>query len=149
MTPRILAFVLSALLPVSVWAADGTTTAADELIHPAGDTELSAFLWINRLIIIFADTPGRPQVPGTARQAHRRSRASDRARRRGSDRYRPGGPQPGAAEAAPARVPVRADRQGWRRQAAQAVPYSVREVTRTIDKTPMRQREVEERRESQ
>lgn len=149
MTPRILAFVLSALLPVSVWAADGTTTAADELIHPAGDTELSAFLWINRLIIIFADTPADPryqeQLDKLTAEAERLierdvvvlTDTDPAARSPARQKLHPRGFQfvlIGKDGGVKLRKPF---------------PYSVREVTRTIDKTPMRQREVEERRESQ
>jgi len=149
MTPRILALVLSALLPVSVWAADGTATAADTLIRPAEDTELSAFLWINRPIVIFADTPADPRYQ---EQLDKLTADAERLLDRDVVVLTDSDPS--------ARSPIR---QQLRPRGFQFVlidkdgsimlrkpyPYSVREVTRTIDKTPMRQREVEERRESQ
>ncbi|GAA6200598.1 DUF4174 domain-containing protein [Aquicoccus sp. SU-CL01552] len=149
MTPRTLALVLSALLPVSAWAADGTATAADTLVRPAGDTELSSFLWVNRPIVIFADTPADPRYQ---EQLDKLTAEAERLVDRDvvvltdSD---PSARSPARQQLHPRGFQfVLIDKDGSV-MLRKPYPYSVREVTRTIDKTPMRQREVEERRESQ
>jgi len=149
MTPRILAIVLSALLPVSVWAADGTATAEAALIHPAGDTELSTFLWINRPIIVFADTPADPRF-----QEQLDKLTSEAERLRDRDVVVLTDTDPSARNPARQQLHPRGfqfvliDKDGSV-MLRKPFPYSVREITRSIDKTPMRLREVEERRESQ
>ncbi|GHG99892.1 DUF4174 domain-containing protein [Pseudodonghicola xiamenensis] len=144
---RILAFVLSALIPLSAMAQDtGATDAAPPLIQPATDMTLSGFLWLNRPVVVFADTPNDPRyIDQIAMLRAEAARLTERDVLVLTDT------DPGA------RSPVR---QKLRPRGFQIVlidkdgtvalrrpsPQSVREITRSIDKTPLRQREVEERR---
>ncbi|MGD9863366.1 MAG: DUF4174 domain-containing protein [Pseudodonghicola sp.] len=143
---RTLALVLAVSIPFSAAAADGTAPAGDALIQPAGDTELSDFLWLRRPIVIFADTANDPrfidQVDMLEAEAERLlerdvivlTDTDPGARSPARQKLRPRGFQ-FVLLAKDGTVALR-----------KPGPLSVREITRTIDKMPMRQREVEERR---
>ncbi len=167
---RILAFVLSASIPLSAAAAEEAvpvdeTIPVDEtvpiaqaaptedaqpaeepLIRSVGETELSTFLWRSRVIVIFADTPADPrfadQIAMLEAEAERLmvrdvvvlTDTDPAARSPAREKLHPRGFQ---------FVLIAKDGTVALRKPA---PLSVREITRTIDKMPMRQREVEERR---
>lgn len=148
---RITALVLAAffplaLLPAASGAADGTAPDAPPLIRPADGIELSMFLWQNRPIVIFADTANDPRYIDQIEMLE-----AEAARLVERDMVVLTDTDPAA------RSPVR---QKLRPRGFQVVlidkdggvmlrrpfPQSVREITRSIDKTPLRQREIEERR---
>ncbi|TDE41210.1 DUF4174 domain-containing protein [Antarcticimicrobium sediminis] len=164
---RILAFVLSASIPLSAAAAeeavpidetlsvDETAQAAptedsqpaeEPFIRPVGETELSTFLWRNRPIVIFSDTPADPrfadQIAMLEAEAERLMvrdvvvliDTDPAARSPAREKLHPRGFQ---------FVLIAKDGTVALRKPA---PLSVREITRTIDKMPMRLREIEERR---
>jgi len=145
---RILAFVLSALIPFSALAqeAGATDGAAPTLIRPAAETDLTDFLWLKRPVVIFADTANDPRYidqidmlqAEVAALAERDivvlTDTDPTSQSPARQKLRPRGFQV-----------VLIDKDGTvalRRPS----PQSVREITRSIDKTPLRQREVEERR---
>lgn len=127
-----------ALDPLAAWIADPT------LIFDAGDVDLSEFQWVARPVIVFADTPNDPAFieqldllgdrpddlverdvvvitdtdPGTLSDIRRR--------------LRPRGFQ---------LVLIGKDGDINLRK---PFPWHVREITRIIDKMPMRQREIRE-----
>lgn len=126
-------------------APGGTDTP---LIRPAGHSTLDEFAWIFRPIVIFADTAADPRY---SEQLDRiRSEMDELAKR---DVIVLTDAEPAA------KLPLR---QKLRPRGFQMVlvgkdskvllrkpaPLTVREITRSIDKLPSRQREVEERRGS-
>ncbi|NRB36159.1 MAG: DUF4174 domain-containing protein, partial [Rhodobacteraceae bacterium] len=53
---QLISVVLAAALPMAGWAADGAAPDPAEIIRPAGDSDLAEFQWVNRPVIVFADT---------------------------------------------------------------------------------------------
>lgn len=143
---RLFAVILSGLIPIAAMAADATQPDADPLIRPAGDSDLSEFLWINRLVVVFADTPADPRF-----QQQIEMLSAEETRLRDRDVIVLTDTDPSAKS--PARKKLRprgfqmalVDKDG-QVKLRKPSPWSVRELTRSIDKTPMRQQEVEERR---
>lgn len=144
---RTLAFVLSALFPLAALAADGSAPADDAFVRPAGDSTLDEFLWVNRPIIVFADTAADPRyqqqidmlLDGEAAMRDRDvvvlTDTDPQARSPIRSQLRPRGFQM-----------VFVDKDGVVKLRKPA-PWSVREIGRSIDKTPLREREIRERRE--
>lgn len=143
---RIFAIVLMILIPFAIKAQDTPEPDNIAIIRPAGDSDLNEFLWINRVIVVFADNPADPRFTeqmdllraGMDLMADRdvviltdtdpsaRSSVRTKLRPRGFSMVligKDGG------------IKLRKPR-----------PWTVREITRSIDKFPDRVREVEERR---
>lgn len=143
---RILAFVLAVFIPLSLATAEDAPAAEETLAQPVGETDLSAFLWRKRTIVVFADTDADPrfmdQIAMLEAEADRLlerdvvvlTDTDPAARSPARQKLRPRGFQ-FVLLAKDGTVALR-----------KPAPLSVREITRTIDKMPMRQREVEERR---
>ncbi|WP_170607075.1 DUF4174 domain-containing protein [Ruegeria arenilitoris] len=144
---RTLAFVFATLFPLVAWAADGAAPADDDFIRPAGDSDLSEFLWTHRPIVVFADTPADPRfqeqidmlLDGEEAMRDRDvivlTDTDPSARSAVRSKLRPRGFQM-----------VFVDKDGVVKLRKPS-PWSVREIGRSIDKTPLRQREIRERRE--
>ena len=144
---RTLALVFLVLFPLAALAADGTAPAEDAFVRPVGDSELSEFLWVSRPIVVFADTPADPRfkqqiemlVEGEAAMRERDvivlTDTDPAARSPIRSKLRPRGFQM-----------VFVDKDGVVKLRKPA-PWSVREIGRSIDKTPLREREIRERRE--
>ncbi|WP_271949456.1 DUF4174 domain-containing protein [Ruegeria faecimaris] len=144
---RTLAFVFSALFPLAALAADGVAPVDDEFVRPVGDSELSEYLWIKRPIVVFADTPADPRFQ---QQVDMLLEGEDVMRDRDVVVLIDTDPD--------ARSPIRSklrprgfqmvfvDKDGVVKLRKPS-PWSVREIGRSIDKTPLRQREIRERRE--
>jgi hypothetical protein len=141
-----LAVVFAALLPTAALATDAGDPTVADLIQPAGTTDLSEFLWIKRPVIVFADSAADPRY---AEQIELLTeRLDDLAVR---DVVVLTDTDPDAAS--PLRTKLRPrgfmlvlvgkDGTVYLRK---PFPWSVRELTRSIDKMPMRQREIRERR---
>ena len=139
-------------------ATDGSTPAATDSVpedpaaaitFDASEINADDFLWQNRLIVVFADTAADPRFT----QQMDRLRADvpalidrdvviiiDSDREKGSDlrtRLRPRG-----------FMFVWIDKDGGVKLRKPA-PWTVREITRSIDKTPLRRQEVRDRRAAQ
>jgi len=145
---RILAFVLSALIPFSALAqeAGATDAAAPALIRPAAETALTEFLWLKRPVVIFADTPNDPRYIDQIDML--RAELATLAERdivvlTDTD---PSGQSPARQKLRPRGFQVVLIDKDGTVALRRPSPQSVREITRSIDKTPLRQREVEERR---
>lgn len=146
---RILPLVISALIPFAAFAADPAQPPGDQIMRPAGDIELEEFLWTHRPIVVFADSPADPRF---AEQIERLNDGIDTLRKR--DVVILTDTDPGAAS--PARKKLRPrgfmlvliDKDGGIKLRKPS-PQTVREITRTIDSTDSRKREVEERRGQQ
>lgn len=143
---RTLALVLAAIIPMTALAGDPATPESHGIFRPAGDSELENFLWSARIIVVFADAPADPRF-----QQQIDLLMEDEQRLVDRDVLVLTDTDPDA------RLPIRmklrprgfqmvlVDKDG-EVKLRKPNPWSVREITRSIDKTPMRQREVVERR---
>ncbi len=121
-------------------------TAAEPLIRPAGESDLSEFKWTRRVLVVFADSPADPRFMD---QIEFLRDGEDMLRERDVVVLTDSDPS--------ARTPVRqklrprgfqltlVDKDG-EVKLRKPLPWTVREIAASIDKTPMRLREVEERR---
>lgn len=147
---RTLAIVFSAFIPLIAYADDTATEAAQDpvtgMIRPAGDSDLSEFLWTFRPVVIFADTPADPRF---GEQLERLNAEIEMLIER--DVVILTDTDPDAAS--PLRTKLRP--RGYMLvlvgkdgtvSLRKPFPLTARELTRTIDKMPDRQREVRERR---
>lgn len=140
--------ILSVFLPIGAFAQDTNRPVEPGVIRPAADLELDALLWLYRPVIIFADTTADPRY---VEQMERIRAEIDRLAERDVIVITDTEP----AVKSPLRQKLRprgfqlvlVDKDG-QIQLRKPGPLSVRELTRTIDKLPSRQREVEERRGS-
>jgi len=143
---RILPIVFAVIIPLTALAADVRYPDDSAVIRPAGDSDLSEFLWIFRPIVVFADTPADPRFND---QIAMLRAEIDRLKERDVVVLTDADP----AANSPLRQKLRprgfmlvlVGKDGTVRL-RKPFPWSVREITASIDKTPMRQREVEERR---
>ncbi len=143
---QVLAFVLAAFIPVSTLAADGAQTDAAGIIRSGEDSDLSEFLWIKRPIIVFADTPADPRF---RQQMERLEAELDELEVR--DVVVLTDTDPGSDSALRTKLRPRGfmvvlvgkDGLVYLRKPN---PYTVRDISRSIDKMPTRQREIRERR---
>jgi hypothetical protein len=144
---KTLALVFSALIPLAAMAADGTAPADDEYVRPVGDSELSDFMWTHRPIVVFADTPADPRFQ---QQIDMLLEGEDAMRDR--DVVVLTDTDPSARSAIRSKLRPRGfqmvfvDKDGVVKLRKPS-PWSVREIGRSIDKTPVREREIRERRE--
>jgi len=159
---RILAVVLTTFIPIALMATNpaqsqeastdsdtspGTELAREDGIFRAtGALELSSFLWTTRAIVVFADSPADPRFQQqidllkkevaqlVARDVVVLTDTDPEASSPIRTKLRPRGFQM-----------VLVDKDGGVKL-RKPRPWTVREITRSIDKTPLRLREVEERR---
>jgi Domain of unknown function (DUF4174) len=143
---RILAFVLATFIPFTGAMAQTRQAADTEVIRPAGSSDLSEFLWTNRPIVVFANTPADPlfsEQMGLLRDGMDMLLDRDVVILTDTD--------PAAKSALRKKlrprgfVMVLVDKDG-RVALRKPQPWSVREISASIDKTAMRQQEVRERR---
>lgn len=144
-----LALVFSALIiPMAAIAQDTTPPDEITIIRPAGDSDLSEFLWTHRPIVVFADSPADPRFDEQIERLNDDLQAlaerdvvvltdtDPAAKSVLRQKLRPRGFQLvliGKDGSVKLRKPL---------------PWTAREITRSIDKTPERQREIKERRGS-
>ncbi len=143
---HILAVVLSALFPLSALAADGAAQN-DEVLQLGADSDLSEFLWIKRPVVVFADTPADPRFN---EQMERLKAELDELAARDVVILTDTDPNSDSELRRKLRprgfmvVLVGKDGIVYLRKPN---PYTVRDIGRSIDKLPTRQREIRERRE--
>jgi len=144
----VLAFVLTVFLPIPLIAQDAAETVTPALIQPGSESDLSEFLWKNRVVVVFADSPDDPRFH---EQIDRLSEGAEALFDRDvvvlvdtdpaadsmlRQKLRPRG-----------FMLVLVGKDGGVKLRKPS-PWTVRELSRTIDKFPSRMREVEERRGS-
>lgn len=139
-----LAFVFASIFASAVFAADDETKTDNGLISPAGETDLSEFIWKKRPILVFADSADDPKFIEQIALLEKRADAllsrdvvvlTDTDPKTLSDvrkKLRPRG-----------FMLVIMSKEG-RVQLRKPFPWDVREISRTIDKLPIRQREIRE-----
>ncbi len=141
---RTLALVFTCLFPVIAVAADAIVSEDGPHILPAGDSDLSEFLWIKRPIVVFADSPADPRYQ---QQIEMLTERADEMILRDVVVITDTDPS--------ARSPVRMKLRprgfqlvlldkGGAVELRKPAPWDVRELSRSIDKMPMRQREIRE-----
>lgn len=141
-----LALVFAALLPSPLWAQDASEQPNAAMIQPAGESDLSEFLWTKRPVVVFADSPADPRF---TEQIERLSEDLDMLIDRDVVILTDTDP----AAASPLRQKLRprgfmlvlVGKDGGVKLRKPS-PWTVREITRSIDKTPERQREIDQRR---
>lgn len=142
---HILAVVLAALFPLSAVAADGAAQN-DDILQLDVDSDLSEFLWIKRPVVVFADTPADPRFN---EQMERMKAELDELATRDVVILTDTDPNSGSELRRKLRprgfmvVLVGKDGVVYLRKPN---PYTVRDISRSIDKLPTRQREIRERR---
>ncbi len=143
---RILAIVFAALITPGIHAQQTVDNTASGLIRPAGDSDLREFLWIKRPVVVFADSPADPRF---AEQVERLQDGIDMLIDRDVVVLTDTDP----AAASPLRKKLRP--RGFMLvlvgkdgevKLRKPLPWTVREITRSIDKTPEREREVNQKR---
>ncbi|QEW19217.1 hypothetical protein LA6_001400 [Marinibacterium anthonyi] len=145
---RLIAFALAGILAAAcVHAAEDPAPApVPGAIVEAGDFTLDSFQWIARPIVVFADTPADPKF-----QQQIANLKADIPRLADRDVVVLTDTDPAAPGAIRSKLRPRGfqmvlvDKDGTV-ILRKPLPYSVREITRTIDKTTSRQEEVRERR---
>ena len=144
---QILPIVFAGLLGGSLAAAEGDTTSPPTIFLEQDVTDLSEFVWEKRPIIVFADSPNDPSF---AQQMDLlRDRAQELAER---DVVVLTDTDPAAEGALRLKLRPRGfmlvliGKDGGVKL-RKPFPWDVRELSRTIDKMPMRQREIRDRRD--
>ena len=141
-----LAVVLAALFPIAALATDASTPSEFDIIRDGETADLSEFLWIKRPVIVFADTEADPRY---AEQMENLTERLDDLRDRDVVILTDTDPSQNSALREKLRprgfmlVLIGKDGTVYLRK---PFPWSVRELSRSIDKMPMRQREIRERR---
>ena len=143
-----LALVLAAFLPAPLVAQDATgETGAPALIQP-NDSDLSEYLWKNRPVVVFADSPDDPRFH---EQIERLSQGAEALFDRDVVVLVDTDPAANSMLRQKLRprgfMLVLVGKDGGVKLRKPS-PWTVRELSRTIDKFPSRLREVEERRGS-
>ena len=147
---RLLTFVFAAMLPLAAMAQSTEQPAEDEpepgLIAPAHGYDLADFQWLFRPIVIFADTKADPRF--SQQMESLRAELELLAERdvlilTDTD---PALNSPARQKLRPRGFQFVLIGKDGRVLMRRPSPQSVREITRSIDKLPTRQREIEERR---
>jgi hypothetical protein len=142
----LLFLALGAVSAAAQEAADTTAPTPPEIIFPGDSVDLSEFIWIKRPLVVFADSPADPRY--VQQMAFLTERLDDLAERdvvvltdTNADemtelrrKLRPRGFMLAL---------IGKDGSVYLRK---PLPWDVREITRVIDKMPMRQQEIRDRR---
>ncbi len=146
----ILIFVFTCLFasPLMAQEAAGslTDTVAPSIFLDASDVDLKQFLWKNRPLIVFADSPNDPRF---VRQMELLTARSDELAARDvvvMTDTDPGARGPLREQLHPRGFMLVLIVKDGTIYLRKPLPWDVREISRTIDKLPMRQQEIRERR---
>ena len=137
-----LAVVFSLFFAASLAAQEQDAVVASELFAPPGTTDLSQFVWKKRPVVVFADSENDPAFIAQMDFLNDRPAAlleRDVVVLTDTD---PGTLSPLRKKLRPRGfMLVIIDKEG-EIQLRKPFPWSVREISRTIDKMPIRQREI-------
>jgi hypothetical protein len=139
-----LPFVFASILAGASHAQTTAEPEAPPMIRPVESSDLSEFLWIKRPIIIFADTPADPRY---AEQIEYLTRGMDELEARDvvvlTDTD-PANPSPLRKKLRPRGFMLVLVGKDGGIKLRKPFAWDVREISRSIDKMPMRQREIRE-----
>ncbi|MEP1963525.1 DUF4174 domain-containing protein [Tateyamaria sp.] len=143
---QILPIVLAGLLGGSLAAAQGSDDAASPIFIEGEVDDLSQFVWENRLVVIFADSPNDPNFG--LQVEYLEARIDELVER---DILVLTDTDPSVQTALRTKLRPRGFMmvligKDGEVKLRKPFPWDVRELTRTIDKMPIRQREIRERR---
>ena len=143
---RSLAIVFASLIAVPASAGETTDQQEASIFRPADSSDLSEFLWINRPIVVFADTPADPRY---AEQIKRLEDGVDMLIERDvvvlTDTD-PAAKSDLRTELRPRGFMMVLIGKDGGVKLRKPFPWDVRELGRVIDKMPMRQQEIRDRR---
>lgn len=143
---RTLSLVFAILIATPVVAETAEVDETTAFVLPAGESDLSEFLWTNRPIVVFADSPADPRF---AEQVDRLTDGMDILLDRDVVVLTDTDP----ASMSPLRQKLRP--RGFMMviigkdgavKLRKPLPWTAREITRSIDKMPEREREINSRR---
>jgi len=145
-TLALIFLIVSATAPAAEVAADSSSSVPPEIVMPGSDVQLSEFVWIKRPLIVFADSAADPRF--VQQMKFITDRLDDLAER---DVIVLTDTDPSTDSALRERLHPRGfmlvligkDGTIYLRK---PLPWDVREITRVIDKMPMRQQEIRDRR---
>lgn len=143
---HLLALVIAGFFPFQALAGDAAAVAPADLIRPAGETELSEFQWLKRPIVVFAETPADPRFADQIQLLERDLAAlleRDVIVLTDTD---PAAMSPIRRQLRPRGFMLVLIAKDGTVHLRKPFPWSVRELSRSIDKMPLRQREIRERR---
>ena len=142
----ILPLVLAAFIPLAALANDEPESDPGIVILPSGDSDLSEYRWEKRPIVVFADSPDDPRF---AEQIELLNQGLDVLAERDvvilTD-TNPIDPSPLRLKLRPRGFMLALVGKDGKVKLRKPLPWTVRELTRSIDKMPSRQREIEKRR---
>lgn len=141
-TRSCLPFVFTVLFATPLPAAGITETEAPALVQPAAERDLSEFVWKKRPIIVFADSPNDPAFVNQMELLTARADAlaeRDVVVLTDTD---PSTLSPARKKLRPRGFMLAILNKEGRVQLRKPFPWDVREITRSIDKMPIRQREI-------
>lgn len=141
---RLIPLVFAGLIATAAAAQSAQESTDEALFRPAGESELSEFLWKKRPVMVFADSPDDPAF--IAQMEMLRAGTQELSAR---DVIVLTDTDPDARN--PLRLTMRprgfmlvlVGKDGGNRL-RKPFPWDVREITRSIDKMPMRKREIRE-----
>ena len=144
---RLISLVFAGLIATTAIAQGADTPMEDPLFLPADMVDLSAFQWKKRPVLVFANSENDPAYVAQMEYLHDREevlRLRDVIVLTDTD--------PAARSALRLRMRPRGfmlvlvDKEG-QIELRKPFPWDVREITRSIDKMPLRQREIREAKE--
>lgn len=140
-----LAAVFAGVFALSAHAADGTLAEPEPLLRPAGDSDLSEFVWKKRPIVVFADTANDSAFVEQLELLSRRPEALiDRDVIVLTDTD-PAAMSPVRKKLRPSGFMLVIIGKDGGVKLRKPLPWDVREISRSIDKMPIRKREINER----
>ena len=131
------------------FATDGVAPQEEPLIRPAGDVDLSEFVWKKRPVVVFADDPADPAF---VEQIELLNAGLDRLKERDVIVLTDTDPSvlsPVRRKLRPRGFMLAIISKEGRVQLRKPFPWDVREISRTIDKMTIRQREIREAKETE
>lgn len=144
MTRRLIASALLAVLAGALAAqgAEGDDPPPFELVQPAGETPLDAWLWIRRPVVVFADSPADPRfIEQMTLLGERLDALAERDVVVITDTD-PAARSPVRQKLRPRGFSLVLIAKDGTIVARKPSPWSVREISRSIDKLPLRQQEL-------
>ncbi|MBV1896322.1 MAG: DUF4174 domain-containing protein [Rhodobacteraceae bacterium] len=143
---RILAIVLTALIPFTVLSQEVAKPEVLAIVEPAGDSDLNEFLWTKRVIVVFADSPADPRYIEQIDLLNGELAALGERDVLVLTDTDPKALSPIRTQLRPRGFSMVLIGKDGGVKLRKPRPWSVREISRSIDKFPDRQREVEDRR---
>lgn len=142
LTKPFLPVVFMALFTAPLPAAEGSEAPVDTLIQPAGDRDLNEFVWKKRPVIIFADSPDDPAFVTQMELLETRPDALIERDVIVLTDTNPKTLSPARKKLRPRGFMLAILNKEGRVQLRKPFPWDVREITRSIDKLPIRKREI-------